>query len=53
MTSMVFVLLEHLIIMVCNLTDGWMDRMDDGHTDGQSHFQVESHLGRLTDKSCD
>ena len=25
--------------------DGWTDRMDNGHTDGWTDFQVESHLG--------
>ena len=27
------------------IADGWMDRTDDGHTDGWMEFQVESHLG--------
>ena len=33
------------------LADGWMDGMDDKHTDGQMDFQVESHLGWQTDES--
>ena len=32
-------------IFTVTLADGWMDRMDDGHTDGQIDFQVESCLG--------
>ena len=40
-------------IFTMNLADGWMDRTDDGHTDGQMEFQVASQLGGQTDKSCD
>ena len=29
-------------IFTMNLTDGWMDRTDDGRTDGWMDFQVES-----------
>ena len=32
-------------IFAMNSADGWMDRTNDGHTDGQMEFQVESHLG--------
>ena len=32
-------------IFTMNLADGWMDRTDDGHTDGQMEFQLESHFG--------
>ena len=28
-----------------SLADGWINGTDDGHTDGQMEFQVESHLG--------
>ena len=35
-----------------NLADGRMDRTDDGHTDGQTEFQLESHFGWQTDKLC-
>ena len=29
-------------IFTMNLADGWMDGTDDGHTDRQTEFQVES-----------
>ena len=32
-------------IFTVKLADGWMDGMDNGHTDGQMEFQVESCLG--------
>ena len=32
-------------IFTVNSADGWMDRTDDGHTGGQTEFQVESCLG--------
>ena len=32
-------------IFTMNLADGWMDRTDDGHTDGWMEFQVQSCLG--------
>ena len=32
-------------IFTMKLADGWMDRIDDGYTDGQMEFEVESHLG--------
>ena len=32
-------------IFTMNLADGWMNRTDDGHTDRQMEFQVESLLG--------
>ena len=32
-------------IFTMNSADGWTDRTDDGHTDGQMEFQVESCLG--------
>ena len=32
-------------IFTVNLADGWTDRTDDRHADGQTEFQVESHLG--------
>ena len=32
-------------IFTMNLSDGWTDRMDDGHTDRQMDFQVQSCLG--------
>ena len=31
-------------IFTVKLADGWMDRMDDEHTDGWMEFQVESQL---------
>ena len=40
-------------IFTSNLADGWMDRTDDRHTDGQMGLHVESHLGWQTDKSYD
>ena len=42
----------HVSIFTMNLADGWMDRTDHGHTDGQMDFQVASGLGWLTDESC-
>ena len=36
-----------------NLADGWTDRTDDGHTDGQMEFKVESCFGWQTDESWD
>ena len=42
-----------MVIFTMNLAHGWMDGMDDRHTDGWMEFQVESHLGCQTDKSCD
>ena len=32
-------------IFTGNLAYDWMDKTDDGHTDGQMEFQVESHFG--------
>ena len=32
-------------IFTVNLADGWMDRMNNGHTDKSMELQVESHLG--------
>ena len=32
-------------IFTINFADGWMDGMDDGCTDRQMKFQVESHMG--------
>ena len=32
-------------IFTVNLADGWLDGMDDRHTDRWTEFQVESHLG--------
>ena len=32
-------------IFTMNLDHGWTDRMDNGHTDRWTDFQVESHLG--------
>ena len=32
-------------ILTVNLVDGWTDRTDDGHTNGQMEFQVESCFG--------
>ena len=32
-------------ILTVNLADGWTDRTDDGHTNGQMEFQVESCFG--------
>ena len=40
-------------IFTMNLADGWTDGTDDRCTRGQTDFQVESHLGWLTDKPCD
>ena len=36
-------------ILICIFTmkfaDGWMERADDGQSDRQTNFEVESHLG--------
>ena len=32
-------------IFTMNFADGWTDRTDDRHTNGQTEFQVESHFG--------
>ena len=39
-------------IFTLNLAYGWMDKTDDGHTEGQMEFQMESHFGWQTDESC-
>ena len=36
-------------IFTMDLADGWMDRTDDGHTDTQTEFHVESCFGWQTD----
>ena len=32
-------------IFIMNFADGWMDRIDGGHTDRHTELQVESCLG--------
>ena len=43
---------EYSGIFSVNLADGWTNATDEGHTNGQMEFQVESHFGWQTDESC-
>ena len=40
-------------VFTMNLADHWMDGTDNGHTDGETDFQVELHFGWQTQVSFD